>query len=179
LIVLATIPAVIIAVIYKDNFERAFSNPETTAYFLLVTSLLLLLGEIVGRKNRHYYSVNWLDSLIIGFFQVLALLPGISRSGATISGGLIRNLDRDSSARFSFLMAVPIMIAAGSMAIVDLFQNPQLIERLPIYFGGFISAGVVGYFSIKWFIAYLSSQSLYIFSVYCAFVGILMLFLLN
>ena len=171
-LILATIPAGIAAVLFKDIFEDAFSNPKSAAIFLLITSLLLLIGEVFSKRNRTIESLEWLDSLIIGFFQVLALFPGISRSGSTITGGLLRKFDRSAAARFSFLMAVPVMTAAGVLALFDLFQSPDLIENIPVYITGFITAAFVGYFAIRWFIGYLSSKSLYLFAGYCAVLGL-------
>jgi undecaprenyl-diphosphatase len=119
-LILATIPAGITAVFFKETFEKAFSNPKAAALFLLVTSLLLILGEVLGKRTRSLEKLTLVDALVIGLFQALALFPGISRSGSTIAGGLIRGLDRRSSARFSFLMAVPVMLAAGLLNILSL-----------------------------------------------------------
>ena len=171
-LILATIPAGAAALLFKDTFEDAFSNPKSAAIFLLVTSLLLLLGEILGKRIRKLDSLTWLDALFIGIFQVLALFPGISRSGSTITGGLLRKFDRSASARFSFLMAVPIMSAAGVLALYDLAQSPDLMQNIPVYFAGFITAALVGYFAIRWFIVYLSKQSLYLFAGYCGILGL-------
>jgi undecaprenyl-diphosphatase len=176
---LSTIPAGVAAILFKDSFEAAFSNPTFAAWFLLVTSALLVLGELFGNRSRELSKITWLDSLIIGGFQILALFPGISRSGSTISAGLLRNFDRKSSARFSFLMAVPIMAAAGVLTGYELFQSPLLISRLPIYATGFLTAAIVGYLAIRWFIAYLSRQSLYLFAIYCAVVGLAFLLIVN
>lgn len=174
-LILSTIPAGAAAILFKETLENAFSNPKYAALFLLVTSVLLLLGELIGKRMRELSSINWIDSIIIGIFQVLALFPGISRSGSTITGGLLRNFDRKSSARYSFLMAVPVMSAAGVLAVYDLSQSPLLLTNLPVYLAGFLTAAIVGYLAIRWFIAYLSRQSLYAFSLYCAVVGLVFL----
>lgn len=174
-LIFATIPAGIIALLFKDVFEQAFSNPKFAAIFLLCTSFLLILGELLGKRIRELESMTWIDALIIGLFQVLALFPGVSRSGSTISGGMLRGFKRGSSARFAFLMAVPVMTAAGLLAMVDLFQTPGLLQNVPVYLAGFLTAAVVGYFAIRWFINYLSKQSLYIFAGYCAVVGLVFL----
>jgi undecaprenyl-diphosphatase len=171
-LVLATIPAGITAILFKDTFEQAFSNPKAASIFLLFTSILLILGELLGSRERLLKSLTWIDAIWIGFFQVLALFPGISRSGSTITGGLLRGLDRSSAARFSFLMSIPVMTAAGVLALYDLFTAPELIYQLPVYLVGFISAAIVGYLAIRWFISYLSKRSLYIFAIYCALLGV-------
>ncbi len=171
-LIAATIPAGAAAVLFKETFEEAFSNPKSAAFFLLATSALLVIGELFGKRIRKLQSLTWLDALIIGLFQVLALFPGISRSGSTISGGLIRKFERASAARFSFLMAVPVMTAAGLLALIDLAQSPELFTSIPVYLAGFVTAAVVGYFAIRWFIGYLSKQSLFIFAGYCAVLGL-------
>lgn len=112
--------------------------------------------------------MNWMDALWMGLFQVLALFPGISRSGSTITGGMLRNLDRPSAARFSFLMALPVMLAAGLVAGIDLLAVPDLSASLSVYIWGFIASAVVGYLSIRWLLTYLASHPLYVFSLYCA-----------
>jgi undecaprenyl-diphosphatase len=171
LLVLATVPAGATAILFKDTFEQAFSNPKAASCFLLCTSALLIIGEIFGSRERPITSVTWLDAIWIGIFQVLALFPGISRSGSTISGGLLRGFDRPTAARFSFLMAIPVMTAAGALALFDLASAPELMNQLPVYLAGFISAAIVGYLAIRWFISYLSKRSLYIFAAYCALLG--------
>jgi undecaprenyl-diphosphatase len=178
-LVIATIPAGAAAILFKDTFEAAFSDPKSAAIFLLVTSFLLIVAELLGKRLRSLETIQWQDALIIGIFQVLALFPGISRSGSTISGGLVRKFDRPAAARFSFLMAVPIMSAAGVLALYDLFQMPDLFTNIPVYLAGFITAAIVGYFVIRWFIGYLSRQSLYLFAGYCALVGLSFLVLLS
>lgn len=170
-LVLSTIPAGIAALLFKDTFEEAFSNPKWAAFFLLGTALLLVIAEQFQNRARALEKITWLDALWTGLFQVLALFPGISRSGATITGGMTRKFTRRAAARFSFLMSVPIMLAAGLLAILDLFQAPDLLANFPIYMAGFLTAAVVGYLSIRWLLRYLSSRSLYVFAIYCALLG--------
>ena len=171
LLILSTIPAGITAVLFKDVFERAFSSPKFAAIFLLCTSLLLILGELFGKRTRNLATIGFWDALVIGLFQVLALFPGISRSGSTITGGMVRGFERKSAARYSFLMAVPVMTAAGLMASYDLLRSPALLDNIAVYLAGFLAAALVGYLAIRWFINYLSSRSLYLFAVYCGVVG--------
>lgn len=178
-LLLSTVPAGIAAILFKDTLEAAFSNPKYASIFLLITSLFLVLGEYAGKRIRNLSAMSWIDSLIIGVFQSLALFPGISRSGSTITGGLIRNFNRQSAARYSFLMAVPVMVAAGVMAGYDLARSPILMAKLPVYLSGFVSSAIVGYFAIKWFIGFLSRKSLYVFAIYCAVVGLGFLIFLN
>ena len=122
---------------------------------------------------RELGKVGALDALIIGAMQALALYPGISRSGSTISGGLVRNFERSTAARFSFLMSVPIMIAAGAIAIFELLEIPSAIEQVPGLLIGFMTAAVIGYLAIRWLLGYLADHSMLIFVVYCTAIGLL------
>ena len=175
-IIVATIPALIAGYLLKDAVEALFQTPLLQASIRLFSAAILLtLAELLTRKNRNIDSMTWLDALIIGFFQIIAVFPGASRSGTTISGGMFRGFDRPSAARFAFLMSVPVMLAAGGYEMLDVIQMPNLGEFLPLLAVGFITAAIVGWFAIKWLIDYLSRRSLYVFAVYCAIVGTLCL----
>lgn len=167
MLVLATIPAGMSGLLIKPLLTQAFESPLATAGFLLVTTLLLLLSDRLSQHRRILEEVTWKDALIVGCFQVLALFPGLSRSAATISGGLIRNLERREAARFSFLMSIPIMMAAGLLELIDLVHLPQLPHLLPIFIPGFLAAAVVGYLSIRWLLDYLTKNTFTIFAAYC------------
>lgn len=173
LLALATIPAALIGLFFNSAFEQAFSSPQIVSIFLLITAALLVTAERIGKRQRSLEKINWIDALWIGIFQVLALFPGISRSGATITGGMMRDLDRPSSARFSFLMSIPIMLAAGLFASLELFKTPHFAELLPTFAVGFVAAAVVGYLSIRWLIKFLSQKSLYVFAIYCTVFGLI------
>lgn len=175
LLVLATIPAVIAGVLFKNLIEEAFGSPLAAALFLLVTALLLIITERIGKRTRQLDSISWMDGLIIGLFQVISLLPGISRSGATISGGMVRNLDRPSAARFSFLMSVPVMLGAGAVAVLDLIRISNFSMQISSLIAGFAVAAIVGYLAIHWLLSYLVKRSLYIFAIYCVVVSIIVL----
>jgi len=179
-IMLSTIPAGIAGLLLKDVVEKAFSNPMMTGVALLGTALLLVIAERVGRRQRNLGEITWLDALIIGIYQILALFPGLSRSGSTIAGGMTRDFNRSAAAHFSFLMAVPIMLMAGILAVIDLTQIPDLGALLPVFIPGFIAAAVVGYLAIGWLLSFLTRYSLYYFAAYCAILGlIVLLFTLN
>jgi undecaprenyl-diphosphatase len=165
-LILATIPAGIFGLFLRDTVEAAFTSPVATAVALLFTALLLITGEYGGRKNRGIEKMNWIDAVMMGMFQVLALFPGVSRSGSTITGGMIRNLERPAAARFSFLMAVPIMLAAGVLAFFDLLAVPNLFEILPTFLAGFAASAAAGYVSIHWLLKFLARSPMYLFSGY-------------
>lgn len=167
LIILATVPAGILGLFLKDAVEAAFKDVKLTALLLVVTAILLLIAEVVGKRSRNIESVNWRDALWIGFAQALSIFPGISRSGATISGGMVRQLDRPSAARFSFLMSIPIMLAAGGLSVLDLVKVQNLSSFLPSMVVGFIVSAIVGYLAIRWLLRFISKRPLYIFAIYC------------
>ena len=167
LVIVATIPAGFAGLFLKDLVEETFNSPMTTALLLLGTSAMLILAEIFGRQRSTLKEMGWLDAFIVGIFQAISIFPGISRSGSTITGGLLRKLDRSSAARFSFLMSIPIMAAAGVLAISDLVAVPHLASFLPMVAAGFISAAIVGFLSIKWLLRFLRNHSLFGFAIYC------------
>lgn len=174
-ILLATLPAGVIGLLFDDLVEQAFHDPAITAFFLLITATLLVIAEKVGRRTRSLHELGWRDALWIGFAQALSIFPGISRSGATIAGAMTCNLQRREAARFSFLMSIPIMAAAGLLSLVKLAALPGLAQFLPVLAVGFITAAVVGYLSIHWLLAFLTRRSLNIFAIYCAGLGIVTL----
>ena len=175
IILLATLPAGIAGLLLKDAVEQAFASPAATAAFLLITAVLLLVAERLGRRNRKVEQLTWLDALWIGLAQALSIFPGLSRSGATITGGMTRHLERPAAARFSFLLSIPIMLAAGLLAGLDLVKMPDVGALLPTFIPGFIAAAVVGYLSIRWLLSYLSRRPLYLFSIYCLLAGLVVL----
>jgi len=175
-IILATIPALLAGYLLKDAVEALFRQPMLEASIRLFTAAVLLsLAEWASKKDRDLNSMTWLDALVIGLMQVVAVFPGASRSGTTISGGMFRGFDRPSAARFAFLMSAPVMLAAGGYEMLDVIQMPGLAQFLPRLVVGFITAALVGWFAIKWLINYLGKHSLYIFAAYCAVVGFILL----
>lgn len=175
-ILLATIPALIAGLIFNDLLVLLFSNPFLEASIrLLIAALLMTLGEYLGKQSRKLELITWKDGLFIGLMQVMAVFPGTSRSGSTISAGLMRNFDRPASAKFAFLLSVPIMLAAGAFETLKLFQNPEFLQYLPGLIVGFLTATVVGWFAVRWFMGYLSKHSLYAFAIYCFIVGVICL----
>ena len=177
LVIVATIPALIAGYFLKDVVETRFSHPFMQAGIrLLTTAILLTAVEYFDRRTRALESATWLDALTVGLFQVLSIFPGASRSGSTIAGGMVRGFDRPSAARFAFLMSAPILIAAGGYESLKVIAMPDMRSLLPYLIVGFVTAGIVGWLSIKWLMAYLGKHSLYVFAAYCAVVGVVVLF---
>lgn len=177
-IIIATIPALLAGYLLKDAVEALFRQPMLEASIRLITAAVLLtLAELFSKKDRSLDSMTWLDALFVGIMQVIAVFPGASRSGTTISGGMFRGFDRPSAARFAFLMSVPVMLAAGGYEMLDVIRMPNLGKFLPLLAVGFVSAAIIGWFAIKWLIDYLSKRSLYVFAIYCGVVGAIVFFL--
>jgi undecaprenyl-diphosphatase len=171
-IIIATIPALLAGYLLKDVVQALFKQPMLEAAIRLFSAAILLtLAEYLTSKSRSLESMTWLDALIIGLFQIIAVFPGASRSGSTIAGGMFRGFDRPAAARFAFLMSVPVMLAAGGYETLDVLKMPNLSQFLPLLAVGFVTAAIVGWFAIKWLIDYLSKHSLYVFAAYCAVVG--------
>jgi undecaprenyl-diphosphatase len=175
-ILIATVPALLAGYLLKDAVEALFRLPLLQAAIrLFAAAILLFLAESLTTKDRQLASMTWLDALVVGLFQIIAVFPGASRSGSTISGGMFRGFDRPSAARFAFLMSVPVMLAAGAYEVLDVVRMPGLAEFLPVLAVGFLTAAIVGWLSVRWLLRYLAHHSLYIFSAYCALIGVIVL----
>jgi undecaprenyl-diphosphatase len=176
-LLLASIPALAAGLVFSNLVEKIFSTPALAAAIrLLTTAVLLVIAERFGKRSRQIESVDWKDALWIGLAQVLSVFPGASRSGSTIAGGMTRHLDRPSAARFAFLLAVPVMLAAGGYETFKLFKSPQMVTSiLPQIIVGFVVAAIVGYFAIRWLLKYLTRRPLYDFAIYCTALGLITL----
>jgi undecaprenyl-diphosphatase len=176
-LILATIPVVILGLIFKDQIETGVRNLWLIASTLIALALVLLVSERVGQKNRHEEDLNRIDALVIGAAQSLALVPGVSRSGATITAGLFRGLTREAAARFSFLLSVPAVVGSG------LFEARKVGESggpgMGVTVLATIFSFVVGLASIAWLIRYISEHSTLVFVIYRVALGILLILLLS
>lgn len=178
LVIVATIPAGLVGLALKPFVQSMSGDPLLWAGIrLLCTAILLAAVEYFDKKSRTLESATWLDALFVGFFQVLAIFPGASRSGSTMAGAMFRGFDRPSAARFAFLMSAPILLAAGLYETVQAILLPNTTGFLPILITGFVTAAIVGWFAIRWLMAYLRKHSLYIFAAYCLIMGIVVLLL--
>lgn len=175
LVVLATIPAVLGGLFLKDQVASAFQSVQITSIFLLLTALLLWLAEKFSEQVKKMENLTVMDAFIIGCFQILAIFPGLSRSGSTIAGGVLRKLEREEAAKFSFLMSIPVMLGAGVMSINDLTRISNLTEFLPVMLVGFLTAAGVGFISIHWLLKFLNKNKLSLFSIYCVLIAVITL----
>jgi len=172
LIVVGSIPAAVLGLLFEDFFEGLFGTPRIVSALLLVTAALLAFSEWRGRKGRGVETLSWLDALLIGLGQALAIAPGISRSGATIASGLLRGVKRDAAARFSFLLSTPVILGAGVWQLKDLFESPDWTAHLPPMLVGFACSALVGYLCIRFLLGFLRKGKLYPFAVYCTAAGV-------
>ncbi|HEY3251346.1 MAG TPA: undecaprenyl-diphosphate phosphatase, partial [Ignavibacteria bacterium] len=145
----------------------------------ILFSLVIAIAERISKKNVGIEGINLKDSLFIGFFQAIALIPGTSRSGATMSGAFFRNMDRTSAARFSFLLSIPAVLISGLYKLYDeraaLLSSSDSITSIII---ATVVSGIVGYISIWFLLSYLKMHTLNLFVVYRIFLGLLVLILL-
>jgi undecaprenyl-diphosphatase len=175
LLIIGSIPAAVIGFLLQSFFESLFGQPVWVSVFLLVTAGLLVLAEWLGRRTRQVTDLRWPDAVVIGLGQAAAIAPGISRSGATMSVGLFRGVERAAAARFSFLLATPVILGAGLLKLLDLLDTPNPLAQAPALAVGFIAAAVTGYLCIWGLLRYLQRGKLYVFSAYCALAGSLCL----
>ncbi len=167
-IAVGSIPAGVAGLLLEGFFTEMFSAPAVAAGMLLVTAVLLIMGERLLSGQKALEKMGWLDAIIIGVFQMFALFPGVSRSGSTIVAGLIRGLDRETAARFSFLLGIPAILGAGLLSVIDIVQAGDLGSQWPAMLAGFMAAAVSGYACIHFLLTWLRRRNLYIFVVYVA-----------
>jgi undecaprenyl-diphosphatase len=175
-VILGTLPALAAGVMLKPLVRELFNAPLTGAAIrLFFAAGLLTLAEYLGRRTRKLDSMTWVDALVVGLFQVLAIFPGSSRSGTTIAGGMLVGFERPSAARFAFLLSIPVLLAAGVWEAGDVLALPDPGALLLPLAVGFVAAAVSGWLAIGWLISYLNRRSLYVFAVYCAALGVILL----
>lgn len=171
LVIVATIPTGVIGLAGADFFESADILYVGIAF--LVTSVSLITAEKLARRSLHRAEgLSWGRAILIGVAQGIAVMPGISRAGATMAAGLGLGLDREQAARFSFLLSVPIILLAGAKQGVEVLQGGATLPALPVSIAGFVTAALVGYASIAGLMAYLKRHSFMVFAVYTAVMGV-------
>ena len=167
-VIIGTIPIGVLGFLFKDVIRSQARNLWVIATAMLVFSAVIAVAEYYGRQNRHVGQLTWRDGLIVGIAQCLALVPGVSRSGATISAGLFLGLDRPLAARFGFLLAIPAVLASGLFSLPDAFHpvsegmsatGAQLVVSVVIAFG-------VGLAAVAWLLRFLTHHAMYWFVGY-------------
>jgi undecaprenyl-diphosphatase len=188
LLLVGTVPTVVIAAYAKEAVTRLFADPRAAAALLLANAVVMGVGELLRRRDERRRpapeagaaareaafggerELGFVPALVVGACQSLALLPGISRSGSTITAGLLAGLSHESAARFSFLLATPIIFAAG---VVEVGELGSAGSRLPEYLAGAALAGITAYLSVRFLLRYFRSGRLDPFAVYCAVLGLI------
>lgn len=180
MIIIGTIPIVIAGFLLKDLIRHQFRNMYIVAASLIFFSIILMIADRFTKKKVDLSSITYKDGIIVGIFQAMALIPGASRSGSTISGAFFRNMTREDAARFSFLLSIPAVLLSG---VYELFsQRATLLSGesavLSLVIATVVS-GVVGYWSIWFLLSYIKKHSMMLFVVYRVIFGILIIVLLS
>lgn len=179
LVVIGSLPVAIVGLLFKKQIEGTFTkNLWVIATMMIVVALLLAIAEAVGKKQRQMKDLTVKDALIVGFAQCLALIPGSSRSGSTIMGGLFAGEARDTAARFSFLLSIPAIAASGLLELKEALHRLPHGSLTPLLVGTIVS-GIIGYLSIWFLLRFLRTHTTGVFIGYRLIVGALILVLLS
>ena len=166
LIAIGTIPVVIVALAFNDIIEQVLRTPTVAAAALAFGAVLMLAAERLGPRTRSEDSIGWREAVLIGCAQAAALIPGMSRSGTTIAIGMFLGLRRDAAARFTFLLAIPAMLAAAAKEAIAMASMPLPPGSGSLLAAGVVVSAVVGYVTIKYFLRYLGGHKLDVFAAY-------------
>ena len=179
MVIAATIPVGLVGYLAKDLIRDNLRNLWITAAVLILFSFVFILSERAGTHRRSYDGLRMRDAVIMGLAQCLALIPGVSRSGATVSAGLFLNLDREVATRFSFLLAIPAVLASGLFSLPDAFHptDGQAASGLQLVVGTVVAFGI-GYASIAWLLKFVAHHSFSWFAAWRIPVGIIVMVLL-
>ena len=176
-LVIGSIPAALAGVLLKDFFESLFASTAAVGVFMMLSGVLMLIADLVVRRQgrrRAVSSLGLFDVLVIGAFQALAIAPGLSRSGSTMSGGIYLGLDRESAARFSFLLAIPAILGAGVVNAGDLLHGVESGQSAA-YLAGGVAALLSGLLAVAFMLRYLRAHRLLPFVIYTLLMGALVL----
>ena len=197
-LILGTLPIVFAALFFRKPLEEAFTTGQFLGFAFLMTSAILCIAERLIRKAKKaeaenagadkagtigtenpWQTMTWKDALAVGAMQAIAIIPGLSRSGATITGALGRKLNRDLAARFSFLLSIPAILGALVLQLMELARggdlNPAAGIGIGAFIAGTISAAIVGFFAVRFMLKIIREKSLFYFALYTAVLGILVL----
>lgn len=173
LLIISSLPAAIAGMLLKETIEAFFDDILYIGISLLITAILLItLGRLKGRKSVE--QMTYLDATIIGVFQAIGIVPGISRSGITLTGAKARHIQDVDGAKYAFLMFIPVALGSGLLEIIDVFKGELIIESslLVPYLVGITLSGLVTYISLKFLLQIIKKGKMWYFSFYCFFAGI-------
>jgi undecaprenyl-diphosphatase len=166
LVLAATVPAGAVGYLFEEFFATVVRSPWIVVGNLVLVGALFIVAEATGRKSQRASKMTFLGALGIGLAQTAALVPGVSRSGATITMGLFLGLRREEAARFSFLMSVPITSAAAALSLAEVLSEGMNAHEAWLFLAGSVSSAVVGYLAIRFLLSYLARHSLLVFAYY-------------
>jgi len=175
LLVAATLPTVVIAVLLEDVIEEAFTGAAYLGIGFLITGVVLFVVESIGQGHKRLKEMNFIDAVVVGIVQGIAIFPGVSRSGSTIAGALFRKVDRNFAARFSLLLSIPAILGSVVFQAKDILEVGGQNESLIPIILGTIAAAISGFFAIKILIHALTRGSLKKFAYYVFALGVLVL----
>ena len=176
MLVLASLPIGLFGLLFNKQAESTWRSPYIIGTMLILVGLLMAFAEMVGKQRRDIGDIGFFDSIVIGFSQALAIVPGTSRSGITITTGLFRDLNRESAARFSFLLSTPAIAAAAAKSFYDLLKHGGLTPEVRVqFFIGMVVSAIVGCVVIGFFLKYLKSHTLKFFVYYRIVFGIIVI----
>ncbi|MGE5630254.1 MAG: undecaprenyl-diphosphatase UppP [Caulobacteraceae bacterium] len=175
LLVVGTIPTALIGILFKDYIEEVFKSGSTLGFEFLITGAVLLFAEKLNRGRKGVKETSFADAAFIGVMQGIAIMPAISRSGLTISGSLLRNLDREFAAKFSFLLSIPAILGAAVFQAKDILDAGASGIGSTAVIAGTIAAAVAGYASVKIMLELLKKGSMKYFSYYVFLIGALVI----
>jgi len=173
-IVLATVPVCVAGMLFRDAIEQGLRAPQVMAWSLIGFGLLLAWADRRGRGQRDEYQLGWRDAVVIGLAQALSLIPGTSRSGITMTAALMLGMSRDGAARYSFLLSVPVIVAASSLEILGLWRSGQAVDWTFLLTGMALSA-ISAYLCIHFFLAFIRRIGMMPFVLYRILLGIALL----
>jgi undecaprenyl-diphosphatase len=165
-IAVGTVPVVVVGLLFSDYIEHVLRTPGVAAAALTIGALAMIGAERLGQRTRTEGGLTWADAVLIGCAQASALIPGISRSGATITVGMFLGMRRDAAARFTFLLAIPAMTAAAAKEALELLKLDAAAGHFELFAAGTIVSAVIGYLTIKYFLRFLAGHKLDVFAYY-------------
>jgi undecaprenyl-diphosphatase len=166
LVIASTLPAALIGFLFEGFFENTVRSPWVVVFNFVLVGVLFLVAEAAGSHSRWASKLGFGEAVGIGLAQATALVPGVSRSGATITLGLFLGLRREEAARFSFLMSVPIIAGAGGLKLAEVLASGMSTHEWLLFVTGFVTSALVGYFTIRFLLQYLTHHSLRAFAYY-------------
>lgn len=177
LVIIGTLPTAIVGLLFRHQIEGVFTKDlRVISWALILLAIVLLVAELIARKERDVRHLRISDAIVVGISQVFSLIPGCSRSGSTITGGLFAGLKRESAARFSFLLSIPAIAASGLLELPKALQSAHTNPTVLVV--AILAAGISGYAAIAFLLKFLQTNSTFVFVIYRILLGVVILVLL-